>query len=287
MFEHFDTVREREKSASRTHRKRVTFVTLRSALDLDGWLGPETDRANADPSPPSPPPSPSDLSRDGDAEVIANDSGAELSSSDSICQASPGAPSSLPYRTNTLLAEPLLEDTEAIPVMDSARVSTSSINSIQNQLISTRRGRRLGVGFGIGDNSQTQSKVSHYGPLCPPKPAKNTRAGSLDTRVPPGSGSLSVRALLVRVGLALLPSELETPTRRWVRTVRISDRCGQSYAIDLSNLCSISTEDETGDVKTSESRIKATEVKCIPNLWNKCNPPPGLLVVPDAHLPPF
>lgn len=67
------------------------------------------------------------------------------------------------------------------------------------------------------------------------------------------SAALSTVNVLRRVGLVVSEGELEEPCRRYVRRVG----------------------------------SEPSEMENVPNLWNQCPPPPGLLVVPDLHLPPF
>ena len=67
------------------------------------------------------------------------------------------------------------------------------------------------------------------------------------------AAALSPINVLRRVGLVLPEGELDRPSRRYVRRVG------------------------------SEPSV----MENVPNLWNQCPPPPGLLVVPDLRLPPF
>ena len=67
------------------------------------------------------------------------------------------------------------------------------------------------------------------------------------------AAALSPINVLRRVGLVLPEGELDRPSRRYVRRVG----------------------------------SEPSELEIVPNLWNQCPPPPGLLVVPDLHLPPF
>lgn len=67
------------------------------------------------------------------------------------------------------------------------------------------------------------------------------------------ASALSPVNVFRRVGLVLPEGELDTPCRRYVRRVG------------------------------SEPSM----MENVPNLWNQCPPPPGLLIVPDLHLPPF
>ena len=314
LFEHFVTVLERERRAPRSHRKRVTFVTPRSALEpeLDRWpLSPE---GLADPPPPPPSPVQSQSStvaspntecanaslqvsqkqsqNEDDEVALVCDNGVEMSSSDSSFPtssiASPGASSLLPFKGST--AERVPGDTKE----SLFRVSVASFESSRTQS-TTRIGRRHAVGH--GDHSTSSSNASHCVAVCRPAAASLTsrRLGSLDTRAPPGSGALSVVSLLARAGLTLPNSELDTPTRRWVRSVSIAGQ-GHSHSSSTSSSTDAAVTAghfaaswgcDSGLGKEGEHAINEMDVECVPNLWNRCSPPPGLLVVPDAHLPPF
>ena len=274
LFEHFSTVLERERRASRSHRKRVTFVTPRAALEpeLDLWpWRAEGLLSPTDPPPPPPPPSPvqsqsqsqsqsrsstptgstpntertrtggsallqachkqseNDQYEEGDV-VLISDSGVEssLSSSDSSlqtnAQASPGTSSLLAYKMSTT------KQVSRYSKESLSRVSVTSAfyESSRTQSSTTRIGRRRPV-VCLVDNSisistTSSSNASHSASTCPPAAAALTgrRLGSLDTRAPPSSGALSVLSLLTRAGLRLPNSELDTPTRRWVRSVHIA-----------------------------------------------------------------
>ena len=315
LFQHFATVLERERRASRSYRKRVTFVTLRSALEPELDRLPMSAEGLADPPPPpffpdqfqSPTVASPNTERanallqvsqtqsqnEDDEVILVCDSGVELCSSDSrfptSFQASPnGASSLLQFKGST--AERVPGDTKE----SLSRVSVASFESSRTQS-TTRFWRRHAVGH--GDHSTSSSNASHCVAVCPPAAASLTsrRLGSLDTRAPPGSGALSVVSLLARAGLTLPNSELDTPTRRWVRSVRIA---GQRHS-HSSSASSITGAVVTGGHfavswgcdaelgKEGEHAIDEMDVECVPNLWNRCSPPPGLLVVPDAHLPPF
>lgn len=160
MFEHFGTVIQRERSASKSHRKRVMFVSLRGALDLPH----------------------------GPVEQILEHLDKQVGCAATTSTAAATSDSSAEATASEKLAE----------MYDASDLFT---NPFQVKL----------------------------------------------------SSSISLVRIFRRLGLTLSAEELEHPTRRWVR------REGK----------------EVG------------ELERVPNLWNRCAPPPGLLVVPDSHLPPF
>ena len=160
LFEHFATVLERERSSSKSRRKRVIFVTLRGALDL------------------------------------------------------PACP-----------VEQVLEHLEK-QVPSTATATTTTADSSTS-------------------SSTQQSEV-----LAALYESSDLYANPFQTK---RASSISFVRVLRRLGLSLSATELERPTRRWVR--RVGKEVG--------------------------------ELERVPNLWNRCAPPPGLLVVPDSHLPPF